>query len=84
MPVLTNIATREPLRRLGAGSLMLEWGLKQAREEGVPAYLEAVADAKGLYEKHGFREVDSVPIDCTPFGLPGITFTLSRMRADPK
>ena len=74
--------TREPLRKRGAASLILEWGLKQASEEGVPAFLEAAQTAKSLYEKHGFKEIDQQAIDCSPYGLPGVNVTLSRMRAE--
>ena len=81
--VLTNIKTREPLQRNGAGSLILKWGLEQARKAGVPAYLEAAPDAKHLYETHGFRQIGEQVTDCSPYGMPGVTFTLARMRADP-
>ena len=80
--MLTNIKTREPLQKQGAGSLILEWGLKQAAEDGVPAYLEAVVEAMGLYQKHGFREVGRQTVDCTSYGMPGVSFDIARMRAD--
>ena len=35
---------------------MMSWGLQQADEQGVEAYLEASPEAVPLYEKHGFRE----------------------------
>ena len=80
--MLTNIKTREPLQKQGAGSMILDWGLKQAAEEGVPAYLEAAVEAIGLSQKHGFREVGRQKVDCTPYGMPGVEFELARMRAD--
>lgn len=64
--------------------MILEWGLQKAAQEGVPAYLEAVPDAKGLYESHGFREVGTEDIDGTKFGVPEFQLTVSLMRADPK
>ena len=82
--VLTNIKTREPLQKKGAGSLIIKWGLDQAAKEGVPAYLEAATQAKHLYEQHGFREISRQTVDCTQFGMPGVVFELARMRADPK
>ncbi|KAK5111404.1 hypothetical protein LTR85_012178 [Meristemomyces frigidus] len=82
-PFLTTIVTREPLRKHGAGSMLLDWGLEQAKKAGVPAYLEAVPQAMGLYAKHGFRDVGRHVTDCTPFGLPGVSFEVARMRADP-
>jgi GNAT superfamily N-acetyltransferase len=83
IPVLTNIVTREPLRRHGAGSLILKWGLRKAAAEGVPSFLEAMPDAKSLYEKHGFREVGRQLVDCSKYGIPRFSFEVSRMRAEP-
>lgn len=34
----------------------MQWGLRQADEEGAEAYLEASPDAVPLYERLGFRE----------------------------
>ena len=34
----------------------MRWGLTQADEQGVEAYLEASPDAVPLYERLGFRE----------------------------
>ncbi|MEV0893941.1 GNAT family N-acetyltransferase [Promicromonospora sp. NPDC050262] len=47
-----------PLRRgLGAGSAMLRHGLDQARELGLPVYLEAsTPQNQRLYSRHGFQE----------------------------
>ena len=81
--VLTNIKTREPYQKNGAGSLLLKWGLSQAAKERVPAYLEAMVDALHLYRTHGFREVGRQAVDCSPYGLPGVVFQMARMRADP-
>lgn len=64
--------------------MILEWGLDQAAKEGVPAYLEAVVQAMGLYQKHGFREIGRQKVDCTPYGMPGVQFEIARMKADPK
>ena len=60
----------------------MQWGLEQAKKAGVPAYLESVPDAKGLYEKHGFREMERQTVDCTEFGMPGVNFEVARMKAD--
>lgn len=79
---MTTIVTRAPLRKHGAGSLILKWGLEQAEKAGVPAYLEAVPEAKHLYEAHGFKEVARQTVDCTAYGMPGVTFELARMKAD--
>jgi len=81
--VLTTITTREPLRKHGAGSKIIEWGLAKAKQDRCPAYLEAVAAAKGLYEKHGFREIGTQVVKMDSFGMPGVELVFSRMRAEP-
>jgi len=63
--------------------MILEWGLEQARKAGVPAYLEAAPEAKGLYEKFGFVEAGRQGVDCSGYGMPGVRFEVARMRADP-
>ena len=81
--VLTTLTTREPYRRNGAGSMILEWGLEQARKAGMPAYLEAAVGAKHLYESHGFKEIETAKVDCSDVGLPGVVAELAIMKADP-
>ena len=71
------------MQKKGAGSLIPKWGLEQAAKEAVPAYLEAFANAKHLYEIHGFREIGLQKVDCTPFGMPGVVLEVARIRADP-
>lgn len=82
--VLTTLKTREPFQRNGAGSMILQWGLKEAAKEQVPAYLEAAPDAKHLYEAHGFREVGTDVIEGAKFGIPDFRMTVSLMKADAK
>jgi len=76
--VLTTMVTREPYRKRGAGSLMLEWGLEQARKDGIPVFLEATPAAKGLYEKHGWRQVGKQVSE-----VEDQKIEIARMRADP-
>ncbi|KXL45600.1 hypothetical protein M433DRAFT_154303 [Acidomyces richmondensis BFW] len=76
--VLTTMVTREPYRKRGAGSLTLEWGLEQARKDGIPVFLEAAPAAKRLYEKHGWRQVGKQVSD-----IGGQKIEIARMRADP-
>jgi GNAT superfamily N-acetyltransferase len=64
--VLTNLKTREPLQKHGAGTMLLKWGLDRAAEEGVPAYLEAALSAAHLYESVGFKDVGRMMVDCGP------------------
>lgn len=74
-----TIVTREPLRKCGAGSMIVNWGIEQARKAGAVAFLEAFPAAKSLYEKHGFKEVGRQAFDLGE----GLKFEVSRMRADP-
>lgn len=79
MPVLFSIVTRKPLRKHGAGSRIIKWGVEQAHKAGAVAFLEAFPEAKSLYEKCGFREVGRQSFDLGN----GATVEVSRMRADP-
>ncbi|KAK4502978.1 hypothetical protein PRZ48_006405 [Zasmidium cellare] len=77
--ILFSIVTREPLRKHGAGSMIVKWGVEQAHKAGAVAFLEAFPEAKSLYEKHGFKEVGRQSFDLGE----GATVDVSRMRADP-
>jgi ribosomal protein S18 acetylase RimI-like enzyme len=50
------VATDPKYQGKGAGSQLMRWGLSQADEQGVEAFLEASPDAVPLYERLGFRE----------------------------
>ena len=54
---LEIVATDPAYQGKGAGSQLMRWGLKQADEHRVEAYLEASPDAVPLYERLGFKEV---------------------------
>lgn len=41
-------------RKRGAGSQLLDWGVRRVDEQGLPAYIDAAVDGKGLYESFGF------------------------------
>ena len=53
---LEIVATDPAYQGKGAGSQMMRWGLKQADEQGMEAYLEASPEAVPLYKSLGFRE----------------------------
>ena len=53
---LEIVATDPSYQGKGAGTQLMQWGLNQADEQGVEAYLEASPDAVPLYERLGFRE----------------------------
>ena len=68
--VLASIITRAPHRRRGAGRLLVEWGLEQARRDGCPAYVEATEEGQALYEARGMRKVGR----CVVPGIGGVEF----------
>ncbi|KAK0127842.1 hypothetical protein ONS96_007343 [Cadophora gregata f. sp. sojae] len=50
-----DICFTHPLyQKLGAGKLLVEYGVAEADRRGVPAWVEASILGKGLYEKYGF------------------------------
>lgn len=56
----------------GAGSLLIKWGTQKADELRLPVYLEASPKGHGLYEKHGFKDIEVFDFDLSRFGGPGI------------
>lgn len=54
------VATDPKYQGKGAGSLILQWGIERAGQQGTEAYLEASPDAVSLYEKFGFREAGQI------------------------
>ncbi|KAK5173069.1 uncharacterized protein LTR77_003191 [Saxophila tyrrhenica] len=81
--VLMSMVTRECWRGQGAAKLLIEWGLQRAREDGVPAYLEASVEGKPVYERHGFQQVgELVPWDMRPHGID-VTFDIAKMAYYP-
>lgn len=54
-------------RKRGAGSMLLDWGLKIADEQHIPSYLEATPAGAGLYKSFGFEEKEKLLIDLRPW-----------------
>lgn len=61
---LSFIGTDPPYYRRGAGQLLVQWGIQQSKESGLPLYLESTVEAAAFYEKNGFTagETISLPI----------------------
>lgn len=57
-------------QRRGAGSMLLKWGIAESDRLGIPAYLEASDEGRPLYEKHGWRSVDTLVVDFSKWGGP--------------
>lgn len=77
--ILMHMVTRPSQRGKGAARLLVQWGIDQAIETGVPAYLEAGVMGRPIYEKMGFRQVGEVTgLDLRPYGVDA-TFAMTRM-----
>ena len=57
---LTFIATDPQFQNRGAGTLLSQWGIERARNEGLPVYLESTIPASHLYRKLGFVALDGL------------------------
>ncbi|KAF2717253.1 hypothetical protein K431DRAFT_196001, partial [Polychaeton citri CBS 116435] len=68
--VLMAMVTRGSYRKQGAGSMLIDWGVNKAKQDRVPAYLEASSAGKPVYERCGFEQVgETIPWDCRPYGF---------------
>ncbi|MCJ1247792.1 hypothetical protein MMC30_005007 [Trapelia coarctata] len=56
---LEIIATLPSHQGRGAASKLIRWGLQQADNEGLEAYLEASAAVVPIYERYGYRTVST-------------------------
>ncbi|KAF2847313.1 hypothetical protein T440DRAFT_471204 [Plenodomus tracheiphilus IPT5] len=54
----------------GAGRLLVQWGTHRADELSLPAYLESSPAGHHLYEKQGFKDVETLQIDLSPWDGP--------------
>lgn len=55
---LELLSTRKEYQGKGAGSILVKWGVDKADADVWECYLGSSAEAKGLYEKYGFAEVE--------------------------
>ncbi|KAF7951745.1 hypothetical protein EAE96_007044 [Botrytis aclada] len=55
--ILDILTTHPSYQRLGAGTLLMQYGTAIADSLGLPAYIEGTIIAKHLYESHGFKAV---------------------------
>ncbi|KAF7551497.1 hypothetical protein G7Z17_g4993 [Cylindrodendrum hubeiense] len=54
---LELIGVRKEWMGKGAASPLMRWGVERADEDGLPCFLEATPNGRGMYEKYGFRVV---------------------------
>lgn len=69
--MLNSFATHPDHQGRGAGTLLLDWGLKKADDEGLATYLDATSIARPIYEKRGFKLVKATEWDREPWGGQG-------------
>ncbi|KAF7555564.1 hypothetical protein G7Z17_g2041 [Cylindrodendrum hubeiense] len=81
--ILMHLTTRPSHRKRGAAALLIRWGLAQAVEGKVPAYLESGAAGRPIYGRFGFEQVgDLRKLNLRPFGVDA-EFELTSMVFDP-
>ncbi|PQE11077.1 hypothetical protein CJF31_00000827 [Rutstroemia sp. NJR-2017a BVV2] len=56
--VLDILTTHPSHQRLGAGTLLMEYGTAIADELGLPGFIDGTIIAKHLYESHGFKPIN--------------------------
>ena len=49
--------------------MIMQWGKDRAREDSLPAYLDATESGKPLYDRVGFVAGKEWNIDLAPFGV---------------
>lgn len=52
----------------GAGGMLTEWGVQEARKQRMIAYLESSEAGHSLYKKCGFRDVECLSLDLSKWG----------------
>ena len=61
--VLAFIATQPEYRGLGAGTMLVRWGLEEAEKRGLDCWLQASPFAVDFYRHLGFEDVSSFESD---------------------
>lgn len=82
--VLHVLVTEPEEQRRGAGGMLLKWGLDQADQAQLPAYLEASEEGKPLYARWGFEETKKVIFDLTKYGGEGSSSNTVMIRQPKK
>lgn len=82
--LLMHMVTRASHRGRGAAAMLIKWGIEQSEASGVPAYLEAGAQGRPIYTKHGFEQVgDLRRLDLHAYGVDAV-FELANMVRYPQ
>ncbi|KAI0175588.1 acyl-CoA N-acyltransferase [Hypoxylon sp. FL1284] len=65
---LALLHTEPKYQGRGAGGMLVEWGIQEARKHNMIAYLESSESGHSLYKKYGFRDVECQSIDLSKWG----------------
>jgi GNAT superfamily N-acetyltransferase len=55
-------------QRKGVGQKILEWGLAECDKQGLGVWIDASPVGKGLYEKCGWKQVDTLVMELSKWG----------------
>ena len=82
--ILMHLVTRASHRNRGAAGMLINWGVEKARVDRIPAYLEAGAMARPIYEKHEFQQTGELMVlDLRAYGV-GMDFVMAKMELKPR
>ena len=74
------LAVSPDYQRKGLGALLIRDGLTIADKHDAKTYIEASPVALQLYLKHGWKLIDDILIDMTPYGGSGLASEKILMR----
>jgi len=66
--LMAILAIDSAYQRMGVGGKLLEWGLAKCDAEGLECWIDASDKGKGLYEKHGWKQVGYLDVDTGKWG----------------
>lgn len=61
--LFSNLFESPDYRRQGAADLMMDWGIKKAKEMGIEMWLDATIYGIQLYKKYGFVVIKENSLD---------------------
>ena len=62
------LTTDPSYQRLGAASLLMDWGIREAEKLSLDCWLQATPNGWHFYHKRGFEDVSSFVIDLGELG----------------
>ena len=76
----TNLVTNPKHQGLGAGSLLVRYGLAMADAAHLPVVLQADPDGYKIYKRHGFEDFDEWRVDLAKYGGEGVAYNTGMIR----